>query len=267
MAKLVKCKTCGAEIAKTAKCCPHCGARQHTGAYSACVIIVLFTVIACVFVLISGQKNETPVNTPTSTSTVSFSPVSSETFDEIGNVFSEAFPDSEITVRKRDKRFDVVAAVSGITADAQPDGWNTTLQTLCNATVSACDAIAENDAYSIKDIASQIVADDGTILATVYNGKAVYDAYRPKAELEEENNNRATITQHEFDSISIGMRYSQVVDIIGGDGDLYLEVGSAGSLVGDYKSYIWYGEGLFPGRAILSFQDYELYSKVAYGLT
>ena len=31
MAKMVKCKTCGADIAKTAKTCPHCGARRRAG--------------------------------------------------------------------------------------------------------------------------------------------------------------------------------------------------------------------------------------------
>lgn len=40
MAKLVRCKTCGAEIAKTARFCPNCGAQQHVGALSACAVIM-----------------------------------------------------------------------------------------------------------------------------------------------------------------------------------------------------------------------------------
>lgn len=45
--KMVKCKTCGAEIAKTANRCPKCGARQHQLALSICAIIVVLTIFAC----------------------------------------------------------------------------------------------------------------------------------------------------------------------------------------------------------------------------
>lgn len=53
--KLVKCKTCGAEIAKSAKTCPNCGARQHIGVYIACAIIVLVTLFICIAVIIGSQ--------------------------------------------------------------------------------------------------------------------------------------------------------------------------------------------------------------------
>ena len=33
MSKLIACKTCGKEIAKSAKSCPHCGARQGLGGF------------------------------------------------------------------------------------------------------------------------------------------------------------------------------------------------------------------------------------------
>ena len=48
MAKIVKCKTCGAEIAKTAKTCPKCGAKQHTVALSLCAVIIILTIFACI---------------------------------------------------------------------------------------------------------------------------------------------------------------------------------------------------------------------------
>ncbi len=54
--KLVKCKSCGAEIAKTAKTCPQCGAAQHNGAKIACVIIVIVTIVLCIAVASSPAK-------------------------------------------------------------------------------------------------------------------------------------------------------------------------------------------------------------------
>lgn len=49
--KIVTCKTCGKQIAKTAQRCPYCGARQHQGALTACYLIVIFTVIAVVYII------------------------------------------------------------------------------------------------------------------------------------------------------------------------------------------------------------------------
>lgn len=59
MAKMVKCKTCGAEIAKTAKACPHCGAKQHQVALSICAVIVVVMVIGVIAIL-AGSGNGGP---------------------------------------------------------------------------------------------------------------------------------------------------------------------------------------------------------------
>ena len=51
MAKMIKCKSCGKEIAKTAKTCPNCGAKQHNIANIAiafCVVIIIFAVIGAI---------------------------------------------------------------------------------------------------------------------------------------------------------------------------------------------------------------------------
>lgn len=58
MAKMVKCKTCGADIAKTAKVCPNCGAKQHTAALSVCAIITVLTIFACIGILAGGGSGE-----------------------------------------------------------------------------------------------------------------------------------------------------------------------------------------------------------------
>lgn len=49
--KIVTCKTCGKQIAKTAQRCPYCGARQHQGALTACYLIVIFTIIAIFYII------------------------------------------------------------------------------------------------------------------------------------------------------------------------------------------------------------------------
>ena len=51
MAKLVRCKTCGGQIAKSAKVCPHCGAKQHQGVYAVCAVIAIITLVLCVIII------------------------------------------------------------------------------------------------------------------------------------------------------------------------------------------------------------------------
>lgn len=52
MQKMVKCKACGADIAKTANRCPKCGAQQHIAALTAVAIIVVLTVFAVFWILL-----------------------------------------------------------------------------------------------------------------------------------------------------------------------------------------------------------------------
>lgn len=56
MAKLVKCKTCGEEIAKSAKTCPKCGARQKKPILQ----IVLFAFVGLVIIGALFGKDEKP---------------------------------------------------------------------------------------------------------------------------------------------------------------------------------------------------------------
>lgn len=56
MAELVKCKTCGEEIAKSAKTCPKCGARQKKPILQ----IVLFAFVGLVIIGALFGKDEKP---------------------------------------------------------------------------------------------------------------------------------------------------------------------------------------------------------------
>lgn len=59
MSKLIKCKTCGDQIARTAKVCPHCGAKNKYQAHSqalGCLFILILAI--AVFVAFSNKKDD-----------------------------------------------------------------------------------------------------------------------------------------------------------------------------------------------------------------
>ena len=58
MEKMKKCKACGAHIAKSAKICPHCGAKN--GGSKIPLIIVIVIVLLIVIAAIGGSGNSTP---------------------------------------------------------------------------------------------------------------------------------------------------------------------------------------------------------------
>lgn len=73
--KMVTCKTCGAEIAKTAKRCPQCGARQHQVALTFVYLIVVFAVIAIVLVIAGGNQIGNSGSTSGPQATASSAPI------------------------------------------------------------------------------------------------------------------------------------------------------------------------------------------------
>ena len=56
MAKLVKCKACGNDIAKSAKVCPHCGAKNKRGGGCGVVIVALLVIVIVGVVISKGGK-------------------------------------------------------------------------------------------------------------------------------------------------------------------------------------------------------------------
>lgn len=59
MAKIVKCKTCGAEIAKSAKVCPKCGAKQKKHIVLG-VILVIFGIMLISAAIGGGSDDGEP---------------------------------------------------------------------------------------------------------------------------------------------------------------------------------------------------------------
>lgn len=87
MAKIVKCKTCGAEIAKTAKRCPHCGAKQHVVASSICSVIVVLVIIA-IFSIVKNSSSEGSSNFE---DTQQVAQKNSQTISFSGNTYSAEY--------------------------------------------------------------------------------------------------------------------------------------------------------------------------------
>lgn len=55
--KMIACKTCGQEIAKSAKACPHCGAKNNTMSVFS-VILMIFVVFVTVFLVVGILSDE-----------------------------------------------------------------------------------------------------------------------------------------------------------------------------------------------------------------
>lgn len=75
--------------------------------------------------------------------------------------------------------------------------------------------------------------------------------------------NSPKISKAEFEAIKTGMTYEEVVDIIGGEGELSSQVDIAGY---NTKMYMWEGEGSIGANANATFQNNSLTSKAQFGL-
>lgn len=87
MGKMTKCKSCGAEIAKSAKMCPQCGAKQkHALKNVAFILIVLFFI--GVFASIFGDNSEPELVQSSTQGTESGRSDDQQTETEIKTVFN-----------------------------------------------------------------------------------------------------------------------------------------------------------------------------------
>lgn len=70
--EMTKCKTCGEEIAKSAKICPKCGAKNKKPIYKKWWFYVLITIAAIIIIasVSGGNKNNSHTDIPSTTSSV-----------------------------------------------------------------------------------------------------------------------------------------------------------------------------------------------------
>ena len=168
MHKLIKCITCSADIAKSAKVCPHCGAKNRKRHPILGTILVILGII----LFVNGISN----------------------------------------------------------FDTSSDDKNQLPQ-------------KSNNSYVSSDTPKETSIDG-----------------------QEDQQNKPTISKDEFNSISTGMTYDEVVEIIGSEGEVLSEVDL--DLGEEFKTimYFWEGEG-FPGaNANITFQGGKVTAKAQAGL-
>lgn len=66
--KMITCKTCGAEIAKNAKTCPSCGAKNKKGKKKLLIILVLVIVIGIFFIALGSSDSDSTTQSNSSDS-------------------------------------------------------------------------------------------------------------------------------------------------------------------------------------------------------
>lgn len=86
-----------------------------------------------------------------------------------------------------------------------------------------------------------------------------------KSSENEKVNNNPKMSKKEFDSIKNGMSYEEVVNIIGGDGELLSETGTSGEQF-HTMMYSWEGENGLGSNANATFQNGKLVNKAQFGL-
>lgn len=226
-----------------------------------------FMLSAALLLSSCGGNDQSQAEAPAQDS-VAEAPVSDETqpeetFDDITEIFTQAFPDSTVSVRRQSSRISV-DVTSSISADQPPDNWEEILQAL-NDALAQSEELAEG--YGAATVSAQLETGDETILASGYSGSVQYDIFaRASEQVSESKSNPPTITQHEFDQISVGMTLTEVQDIVGGSGTLESEIGSSGSSISVIRTYRWEGTGSPVSYATVLFEDYVVYSKHSIGL-
>ena len=119
--KIVQCKTCGSEVAKSAKICPHCGAKRKKGGIVLPVIVVL---LILVIVGSTGGDGDDPApekEIQAATPTEQTEPVKIEyticTVDELADVLESNALKAEQTYQ--DQYLEVTGRLSVIDSDGE----------------------------------------------------------------------------------------------------------------------------------------------------
>ena len=123
MKKMVKCKFCGNEIARTAKTCPHCGAKKKKHLLLITLLIVFFVIV---MIAVLGSSSETePMDEPVQKNSeeVNVEADSNEEKEEIIEIKAKdlwgAYEENKVSADKayKNKVLAVTGTISDITQD------------------------------------------------------------------------------------------------------------------------------------------------------
>lgn len=147
------------------------------------------------------------------------------------------------------------------TVPESPDGWEGTKSALLDTALAAAELLPEDETLFIT---LYLVDGDGNILASVLKDKLtdVLNAEKISAPTD----NPSTITLEEFNAIRTGMSYQEVIDIVGGPGEVLSEVDLGFGDEHHTIMFSWNGEGRFGGNASITIQGGKVVSKAQFGL-
>lgn len=231
----------------------------------------IFLALLCIFMfLLAGcsgnteDSNPAPETAPEESSQAQQEPEAPD-YSEIINAFSEISPEEYISVSTTSSATLVSifepelgeTMLSAYNAGSAPDGWESIQENIIDiaSQIEPAEGV-ENVSVSLLD------SKNGTIYLTVINDKVTYNAFN----VADVSYNDPTITLDEFNQIANGMTYQQVVEIIGGPGELLSEADLG--LGAEYASamYMWEGEGSIGANANVMFQGGVVVNKAQLGL-
>jgi len=176
----------------------------------------------------------------------------SETEKMLINAFSSVLPEAEVR------------------AENVGDYWQVTIKTgkLDSGEIPAEEklvSIEENLLWAYDDITeeitvcAQIVDSADTVLFNSRNGELKWNYFA------DATTNRPTISLDEYKKIYIGMKYDEVVSVIGGTGKTLSSV-DIGDRAYATEVVMWEGDGLIGANATITFQGGRVYALAQVGL-
>lgn len=221
----------------------------------AAIFVCLFAVLFIIFSQTRKNNEESGLNEPLASSSVSSSEDASgneQLIETVRSLADDLFPsDSVSNVRVSDAQAEIFIKNSATSLD-----FGEMELTAQQASTLIQDSLAPRNAVVyIQD-------DAGNNLLTIINGKTTYNA---GADNTASGQNQPTITLEEFNAIQEGMTYQEVTDIVGSSGELISETDIG---VPEYYTQMrsWDGEGELGANANVIFQGGVVTSKSQFGL-
>lgn len=194
-----------------------------------------------------------------------------QAISEISDGLVEDFEADRFNVKYVGKTVTVTATQSGLSAQVLaskdagtlPENWNDTISSFETVAAKVSDLAAQTSLGAV-DTVLYVYSDDGTdeIYLTIANGKTIYSVFDEPIG----STPSGKMTKAVFDSISIGMTYQEVVNLVGSMGEVMSDIDMG--LGSEYRTtmYQWDCEGSLGANAHITIQDGKVVLKAQYGL-